>query len=378
MNKRTRPLLIFIIILLIGLFILFLINKKASELSIVAPPELQDHPIYSQYEMKRNDSLINIGIQPLYLPTGIILELMKRDNILNRALSASGKEINYYSFLKGADVNFFLQKELLDGGVGGDMPALSASSSFDVLIPVIIQKGNASIVSVGPMLTNDLKGKRIAYPYGSISHYYILDLLHSSGIPENRVSLIPMEVSAMAKALHNNEIDLFSAWEPTVIEALKQYPEYYITYQKITTGYLYFSKAFVQKNPEIVNHILAAVIRSISWMKSDRENLRLACEWNLKAMEELTGDKSNLNAEEIADVALKDILRYHSKSSIVLNDEELRINSSLHKEYDFLRALSGKTKNSNWEQVAKSFDNDLMKEILSHPQVFHLNDYDYN
>ena len=182
----------------------------------------------------------------------------------------------------------------------------------------------------------------------------------------------------MAKALHNNEIDLFSAWEPTVIEALKQYPEYYITYQKITTGYLYFSKAFVQKNPEIVNHILAAVIRSISWMKSDRENLRLACEWNLKAMEELTGDKSNLNAEEIADVALKDILRYHSKSSIVLNDEELRINSSLHKEYDFLRALSGKTKNSNWEQVAKSFDNDLMKEILSHPQVFHLNDYDYN
>jgi len=378
MNKRTRPLLIFIIILLIGLFILFLINKKASELSIVAPPELQDHPIYSQYEMKRNDSLINIGIQPLYLPTGIILELMKRDNILNRALSASGKEINYYSFLKGADVNFFLQKELLDGGVGGDMPALSASSSFDVLIPVIIQKGNASIVSVGPMLTNDLKGKRIAYPYGSISHYYILDLLHSSGIPENRVSLIPMEVSAMAKALHNNEIDLFSAWEPTVIEALKQYPEYYITYQKITTGYLYFSKAFVQKNPEIVNHILAAVIRSISWMKSDRENLRLACEWNLKAMEELTGDKSNLNAEEIADVALKDILRYHSKSSIVINDEELRINSSLHKEYDFLRALSGKTKNSNWEQVAKSFDNDLMKEILSHPQVFHLNDYDYN
>ena len=370
--------LIFVLILLIGLISLSISKKKEIGISSVeTAPELFDHPIYSNYEFNQDDSTINIGIQPMYLPTGIIFEVIKRDNILNRSLSVLGKEIEYYSFLKGADVNFFLQQKTLDGGVGGDMPALSASSSFDVVIPVIIQKGKASIVSEKPMLTNDLKGKRIAYPYGSISHYFILELLQSAEITENIVSLIPMEVSSMANALHNNEIDLFSAWEPTVTSSLKQYPEFYITYQKVTTGYLYFSKTFVQKNPEIVNHILAAVIRSISWLKSDRENLLLACEWNIMEMEKLTAEKNIINAAEIADLALHDILGYYSKYSIVISDDNISVNSSLYNEYTFLMDLYEAKESRNWEQVAKSFDNDLIYEILEHPKEFHLNEYDY-
>ena len=370
--------LIFALILLIGLISLYISKKKETVISSIAlTPELFDHPIYSNYEFNQDDSTINIGIQPMYLPTGIIFEVIKRDNILNRALSASGKEIEYYSFLKGADVNFFLQQKMLDGGVGGDMPALSASSSFDVVIPVIIQKGKASIVSEKPMLTNDLKGKRIAYPYGSISHYFILELLQSAEITENIVSLIPMEVSSMANALHNNEIDLFSAWEPTVTSSLKQYPEFYITYQKVTTGYLYFSRTLVQKNPEIVNHILAAVIRSISWLKSDRENLLLACEWNIMEMEKLTAEKNIINAAEIADLALQDILGYYSKYSIVISDDDISVNSSLYNEYAFLTDLYEAKESRNWEQVAKGFDNDLIYEILEHPKEFHLNEYDY-
>ena len=370
--------LIFALILLIGLISLYISKKKETVISSIAlTPELFDHPIYSNYEFNQDDSTINIGIQPMYLPTGIIFEVIKRDNILNKALSASGKEIEYYSFLKGADVNFFLQQKTLDGGVGGDMPALSASSFFDVVIPVIVQKGKASIVSEKPMLTNDLKGKRIAYPYGSISHYFILELLQSAEITENIVSLIPMEVSSMANALHNNEIDLFSAWEPTVTSSLKQYPEFYIAFQKITTGYLYFSEDFVQKNPEIAHQIIAAVIRSISWLKSDRENLLLACEWNIMEMEKLTAEKSILNAAEIADLALQDILGYYSKYSIVISDDDISVNSSLYNEYAFLTDLYEAKESRNWEQVAKGFDNDLIYEILEHPKEFHLNEYDY-
>lgn len=377
-NKGLKFFLISIFILFIGIFILFLSKKKEPVISSVElSPELFTHPVYSNYEFNRNDSVINIGIQPMYLPTGIILEVIKRDNILNKALSASGKQLKYYSFLKGADINFFLQQKSLDGGVGGDMPALSVSSSFDVVIPVIIQKGNAAIVSAKPMLTNELKRKRIAYPYGSISHYFILELMQSAGIAENMVRLIPMDVSSMSKALHNNEIDLFSAWEPNVSSALKQYPGFFITYQKITTGYLYFSKTFVQKNPKIVNHILAAVIRSISWMKSDRENLLLACEWNIMEMEKLTGEKSILNAAEIANLALKDILGYRSKYSIVINADDIRINSSLHKEYEFIAALNEEMKSNSWEQIMKSFDYNLINEILGHPKDFQLNEYDY-
>lgn len=378
-NKGSKIFLTLILILVIGFITIIIVKDKKPEVSsLVLYPDLTKHPIYSNYNFIQSDSVINIGYQPSYLPTGIIFEVIKRDNILKKAVAESQKHIEYFPFLKGADVNFFLQKKILDAAVGGDMPALSAASSMDIVIPVIIQKGNISMVSSGPMLSDDLRGKRIAFPSGSISHYFILELLNSAGIAENDVKLIPIDISSLATALHQNDIDLYSSWEPNVSSDKKRHPDSYITYQKITNGYLYFSKTFVNNNPEEVVHILAAVIRSINWLKSDRDNLLLASEWNIADIEKLTGKRMVLKTTEIADLAMKDILGYYSKYSIVVSDDDVLLNHSLHKEYEFMAALNNNTENNNWEKVAISFDNNLITEILKHPTKFRLYDYDYS
>ena len=243
----------FVVLLIISAFTIFLYytsGKQENEMSSLAnQADLQNHPIYSIYEYNQNDAKINIGFQPLYLPTGIIFEVIKRDRILQDALKLLGKEIIFYPFLKGADVNYFLKQKKIVGGVGGDMPALSAASDSDIIIPVILQKGNVSIISDKPMLTKNMKGKRIGYPIGSISHYFLLKLLEDARIEDDEVELIPLDVALMIKALNNNEIDLFSAWEPIVASALKHNPEFFITFRKTSTGYLYFSKEFAAKNP---------------------------------------------------------------------------------------------------------------------------------
>lgn len=377
-KKQALIILSSVLILLIGTLIVFIsIKKEAPQSSVVSTPDLVNHPIYSNYKLDLNDSVINIGIQPLYLPTGIIMEVVKRDKILNKTLVSLGKKIEYFSFLKGADVNFFLLKGALDGGVGGAMPALSASLTSDVIIPIIIQKGNISIVADKPMLTNDLKRKKIGYAHGSISHFFILELLYSGGFTEEMVSLIPMAISEMADALHNKEIDLYSSWEPNVAADYKKHPDSYVTFKKITNGYLYFSADFVHQNTKIVNHMLAALLRAITWMKSDRDNLLLACDWNLQEMEKLTGGKSILNAEEMADLALKDILGYLSIYESVISEEEFQYNSSLHKEFDFLLQVRKKEGDFDWEHTINSLNNDLIIEILEHPKVFQLYNYNY-
>lgn len=258
------------------------------------------------------------------------------------------------------------------------MPVLTASSNFNINVSMVLQKGNISIITDKPMLTNDIKGKRIGYPSGSISHYFLLNLLHDSGMEENELKLIPMDVTTMANALQNNEIDLFTAWEPTVASALKQYPEFFKSYSKISTGYLYFLKEFVEKNPKIVNQILAATIRAITWLKNDRENLLLACLWNIEEIEKLTGEKCMLDSEEFADLAMADILRYHSKYSIVVNDDDTQINSSLHKEFRFLKELNLVPISSEWDKVRESFDLNLVLEIYKQSKEFNLDKFDYD
>lgn len=379
LNTRNKLLLSSLIIIGITLLIYFLSTKQEMRMSPLGQPtNLPNHPIYSQYIYTQNDTTINIGFQPLYLPTGIIFEVIKRDRILQNALKRLGKKIAYFPYIKGADINFFLKQKELVAGVGGDMPALSASSEFDIIIPVILQKGNVSIVSSRPMLTNDMKGKRIAYPFGSISHYFLLDQLHDAGIKDNEVTLIPMDVRFMADALHNNKIDLFSAWEPIVASALKQYPKFFMTYRRISTGYLYFSRKFAVNNPKAVNYILASVIRAFTWMKRDRRNLLLACQWNLTEMEKLTGGKDILDTEEIADLALKDILGYNSKFSIVINENDTQINSPLHQEFRFLKGLNKVPASSRWDKVSKSFDRNLILKIFKQPKKYNLNKFDYD
>lgn len=377
-KKRTIFTLSTVLLILIGIIIAFLsINREAPVSSLLTSQELFDHAIYSNYDFIQNDSVINIGIQPMYLPTGIIMEVVKRDNILNRSLSNLGKIIKYHPFLKGADVNFFMKQKMLDAGVGGDMPALSIASSFDVIIPVILQKGYVSIVSEESMLIDDFVGKKIAYAYGSISHYFILKLMQISEITEDMVKLRPMEVTKMADALSNREIDLFSGWEPMISLALKQNPDFQVPYKQLTTGYFYFSTLFFQMNQEESNQILAAIIRSINWIKKDKNNLLLACKWNLNTIERLTGDNNTLSVEDMADLALNDLFGYYSKYSLVIKDDDISINSNLHSEFEFLKLLNKEIENINWKELVKSFNSQLMYNIMDQPNEYDLNKYDY-
>jgi ABC-type taurine transport system substrate-binding protein len=379
-SKKSRLVILIISLTFVVGFFLWLLFKKDqyAVYSLSLSHDFTDHPIYSNYNFSSSDSIISIGVQPMYLPTGIIMEILKRDNILKDELKKNNIKIKYFPFLKGTDVNYFMQKGLIDAGIGGDMPALMAASTSDVIIPIILQKGNASIISNQPMLSNQLEGKKIAFPYGSIAHYFILELLNNADIKESEVELIPMELHEMTSALYENEIDLFSAWEPVVSASKKQHPYFFTAYQKITTGYLYFLKPFAKQQPEVVKQILAAIIRSIAWMKDNPENLRMACQWSSAEIEKFTKNKSSLTDDERMILARQDILRYYSKYAVVIDEDDKRINSMLFKEYQFLKSLNKELINTNWENVSKCFDNELVVKVFNQPKHFKLNEFDYS
>ncbi len=100
--------------------------------------DLRNHPIYKDYHFSQDNTVLDIGIQPLWVPTSIISEVMKRDNILREEMTSLGYSLNFYPFLKGNDVNFFMRSGDLEIGMGGDMPTLSLAASYDIEIVSII------------------------------------------------------------------------------------------------------------------------------------------------------------------------------------------------------------------------------------------------
>ena len=349
---------------------------KAEDQSIVKAQDLSHHPVYSKYKFNNAENVINLGVQPLYSPTGFITEVMKRDAVLRKNLSASGMEARYYAFLKGGDVNCFLRNGDIDVGIGGDMPAITAAATMDTVIPALIQQGFTSVVANRSMLIRELRGKKIGYAFGSNAHYALLKALSSGRLSEDQVKLISMDVNEMPEALQSGKVTAFSAWEPTPAITLMKYPENVVIHRYLSSGYIYFTKIFSDKYPEVVRQIVAAEIRALRWMQSSRENLLKASEWALQASERLTMQKVELSVEENASLAEDDILGIASAPIIPHND--LRQNGSLFTEFEFLKALNQIPASANWEKVHDSFDLQIMIDVVTHSKEYKLNEFNYD
>ena len=354
----------------------FLKTGKAENQSIVKTSDLSNHPVYSNYKFNNSEEVVNLGTQPFFSPTGFITEVMKRDTILYNALSVSGLKIRFFPFLKGNDINFFIHKGDIDVGICGDMPTITAAATMDVTVSSIVQQGFCSVVARRSMLMRELRGKKIGYALGSNAHYALLSALASGGLNESLVHMIPMDVNEMPEALLTGEVAAFSAWEPTPAITLMKYPESTIIHRYISSGFMYFTRAFSENQPELIRHILAAEVRALRWMKSDRQNLLLASEWAIQAGEDLTNHKFELSVKQNAFLAENDILGLISAPIIPQND--LRQNGPLHMEFELLKTLDKIPTTSNWEKVHNSFDFQVINDVLANSKEYKLSEFSYD
>lgn len=237
--------------------------------------------LYAGYRFGRAENVIDIGAQPVYTPAGLISGAMARDDVLREELLELGLEVRFHPFLKGRDVNSFLGAGDLEGGIGGDMPALTAAAGIGVRVTSLMQAGFTSIIAGRPMLLKELRGGRIGYAHGSNAHYALMRALSSAGVTDDQVRLVHMEVSDMAAALDRDEIRAFSAWEPFAALSVLTSDQSTVVHRSQSTGYLYLSDAFLERSPQAARQIVAAEIRAAAWIRSDRANLLRAAEWSL-------------------------------------------------------------------------------------------------
>lgn len=374
--KRTYKLgSIFILagaILLI--FVILLQSPKRKEAVDSGLPDFKNHPVYSTYHFPKDENVICIGIQPLWVFGGNITEIMKRDAILYQNLQKLGLKILFYPFLKGADVNFFVRNGDLDGGMCGDMPTLRIASTLDVVVPSLIDRGFDYIVANRYMLIKDLKGKRIGYPFGASAHHALLEAITSAGLSEEQVTLIPMDVTEMPEALQKRELDALAAWEPIVSQALMEVPGSTVIYRRHWLTFTYFRRDFADKHPEAMHQILAAEIRAIRWMLRSRQNLLQSSQWTIKAGEELSGERFGISAEQFVDIIIRDGM---INIIPIISKADLQENGHLHREFRFLKALNKIPAASDWESVRKMFDRQIIKNILANPQKYPLDEFNY-
>ncbi len=314
----------------------------------------RQHPAYQGYQLGSDETVVDFGFQPLWLPTNLISETMRRDRVLARALEALGMKARFHAFFKGSDVNAFLASGQLEVGIGGDMPALVAAATQRVHVTSMIQRGFCTIVASRSQLLSELSGKRVGYARGSNAHFALLKAFEDEAMDQGSVRWVPLDVNEMPAALGAGEIDAFSAWEPTASRALLTVSGAKRIRSSTCSGYLYFARRFSSGHRSARQHIVAAQLRAMNWLRSNPENVSRAAKWARAAARALTGRPARLPVAKWVELANQDILGPAGGADLI--PAELAKGGRLFAEFACLKGLGKIPATVSWKSVRGCWD----------------------
>ncbi|PZQ97227.1 MAG: taurine ABC transporter substrate-binding protein [Cereibacter sphaeroides] len=175
--------------------------------------------------------------------------------------AATGWTIEWRQFGSGTEVIAAMASGDVQVAELGSSPlAIGASQGVDYQLFMIAQGlGTAeSLIAKkdsGIAKLEDVKGKRIAVPVGSTSHYSLMGALAHAGISESDVTIVNLASDQIAAAWDSGQVDAAFIWEPVQNQILQTGTFIIGADQTAAWGYPTFdgwvvNKEFAEKNPD--------------------------------------------------------------------------------------------------------------------------------
>lgn len=119
----------------------------------------------------------------------------------------------------------------------------------------------------------DLRGKRVAVSFGTISHLYILGILEKARLAVSDVTLVNSPPGEMPVALRGGAVDAFATWDPFPVIALKEVPNAYVVVRGGGfigfMGFIVALRSWAERNSDAVERFLTARAEADKFMRAN-------------------------------------------------------------------------------------------------------------
>jgi len=317
-----------------------------------------------------------IACQPLASPGGVIMELLKRDQLLRRALTRSGLTLRLHPVNNGNEAITALRLGEVTLTTLGDMPTLELAATTPVTIFAQLKQNYAMVVGRKGITAAELRGKRIGNVHASSGHFALLKVLQSAGLSEQDVTLVALPVSQMSEALAHDTIDAFAAWEPTPSLAIASAPDRFAAIgRQSTSAYLVANRTILEQYPELGHQLAAALVRAMGWLKEPK-HLQQAVTWNLAAIGKLGKGSPQNRSDQLQRIVAADLaaIRYSPRLAPLTS---VRDAASLHAEFGFLKTLGKIPPDIGWEEIQHSLNRTIVDQVVRNPGHYQTTRYAY-
>lgn len=190
-------------------------------------------------------------------------------------------QVEYKSFDSGRDVNTAFAANGIDFGLAGSVPTsvgIAQGLPYSVyFIHDVIGSAEALVVKNDIQTIADIKGKKIATPFGSTAHFSLLNLLKLENINASELTVLDMQPPDIVAAWQRGDIDGSYVWQPN-LSKLKNASGKILTTSAdlaekgiVTADVGVVSKQFAQTYPDVVKQYVAVLNQAIQSYRNDPE-----------------------------------------------------------------------------------------------------------
>jgi taurine transport system substrate-binding protein len=190
-------------------------------------------------------------------------------------------KINWIEVGSGAEINTAIAAGTVDIGLGiGSLPTAAGLGQGIPykLIGVLTNNGPVEEMTVRKAANihkpADFKGKKVAAPFGSTSHFRLLGFLKTHNLTQAEVTVLDMKPDAMVTAWTRGDIDAGYVWSPAKSRLLANGGDVFATDKELdAAGYVIADLAiarsvFLEQNPDAVAGLLRAYGRALDQWKT--------------------------------------------------------------------------------------------------------------
>ncbi len=210
-------------------------------------------------------------------PSGDLV--VKHEGLLEKALP--GYSIEWKAFDSGASINTAFIAKAVDIGAIGSSPVARGLSAplnipYSVAFVLDVAGRNEALVArkaTGITSIAQLKGKRVATPFASTSHYSLLAALRGAGLSDSDVKLVDLQPQAIVAAWQRGDIDAAYVWLPSLDTLRATGTELTSSAELAKAGYPTLdlgvvSNALINAHPDVVDAWRKAEAQGVNTIKS--------------------------------------------------------------------------------------------------------------
>jgi len=256
-------------------------------------------------------------------------------------------ELSYVDYLQLQQADFSAGKYDAIGLTLGDFIILSATNPDMQAVMVVDEStGVDAVVAQSDIQTIfDLKGKKLGADLGGFSEVFLSEMLKTSKLTSEDVSLVKVEALEVPQRIQNNAIQAGHTWEPYLSEALKLGANILFT-SKQTPGLILdvivFRGEVIRDRPEDIRAFVRGWLQALSYWET-----------NIPEGNEIASKALNIPSNTISFEGI-DLIDFAENQKFFQSDSPNYIYKTAKKYADFFIRMGNVTRLPNIESLFNS------------------------